>query len=73
LLVANNPMFGLSTLLVWIVVALVIIAATGRRLSYQRYRPKDDGRQLLEGPLPSTIPAPVADREQVGGKVRASA
>jgi membrane protease YdiL (CAAX protease family) len=34
---ARTPLFGVSTLLVWVVAAAIIIAATRGRLSYQRY------------------------------------
>ncbi len=49
--------FGLSWFLVWIVVALLVIAATRGRLSYPRY--------LWEMPQP----APVTDREQEEGEL----
>ena len=45
-------LFGLSLSLVWVVVALLIIAATQGRLSYQRYQRE------------TALPAPVTDREQ---------
>jgi uncharacterized protein len=54
-------LLSLSTLLAWIVVAVLIIAATRGRLSYQRY--------LRE----TALPAPLADREQEQGEVRMSA
>jgi membrane protease YdiL (CAAX protease family) len=68
-----NSLFGVSTLLVWIVVALVIIAATRRRLSYQRYQKEGDSRRLREGSLSTRILAPAADQEKEDGKVRISA
>jgi CAAX protease family protein len=50
----------LSLLLAWIVVAVLIIAATPGRLSYQRY--------LWE----TSLPTPLTDREQEKGEVRMS-
>ncbi len=50
-----STLFGLSWILVWVVVALLVIAATRGRLSYQRY--------LRE----TALPAPVTDREQAKG------
>ena len=55
-----TPLFGLSWILVWVVVALLVIAATRGRLSYQRY--------LRE----TALPAPGTDREQEKGEVRTS-
>ena len=53
-------LFSLSLLLVWIVVGVLIIAATRGRLSYQRY--------LRE----TAIPAPLTGRKQEQGEARAS-
>jgi len=53
-------LLGLSKLLVWIVVAVLIIAATRGRLSYQRY--------LRE----TALPAPLTDRKQEQGEARMS-
>lgn len=53
-------LFALSRLLVWVVVAVLIIAATRGRLSYQRY--------LRE----TALPAPLTGREQEQGEVRTS-
>jgi membrane protease YdiL (CAAX protease family) len=50
-----STLFGLSWILVWVMVALLVIAATRGRLSYQRY--------LRE----TALPAPVTDREQAKG------
>jgi membrane protease YdiL (CAAX protease family) len=55
-----TKLFVLSWLLVWVVVALLVIAATRGRLSYQRY--------LRE----TALPAPGTDREQEKGEVRTS-
>jgi membrane protease YdiL (CAAX protease family) len=55
-----STLFGLSWLLVWVVVALLVIAATRGRLSYQRY--------LQEMKRPS----PGVDREQEKDEVRTS-
>jgi hypothetical protein len=51
---------GLSQYSIWVVVALLVIAATRGRLSYQRY--------LRE----TTLPAPLTDREQEPGEARTS-
>jgi membrane protease YdiL (CAAX protease family) len=56
-----SMLFGLSWLLVWVAVALLVIAATRGRLSYQRY--------LRETERPS----PGVDREQEKDEVRTSA
>ncbi len=53
-----STLFGLSRILVWVVAAVLIIAATRGRLSYQRY--------LRE----TALPAPLSDREQEQGEVR---
>jgi uncharacterized protein len=53
-------LFSLSLLLAWIVAAVLIIAATRGRLSYQRY--------LRE----TALPAPLTDREQEQGEARTS-
>jgi uncharacterized protein len=53
-----SALFGLSWLLVWIVVALLVIVVTRGRLSYQGY--------LLESEKPLSI----MDREQKKGEVR---
>ena len=55
-----SGLYGLGLLLTWIVVAVVIIAATRGRLSYQRY--------LRE----TALPAPLTDREQEQEEVRMS-
>jgi membrane protease YdiL (CAAX protease family) len=56
-----STLFGLSWLLVWVVVALLVIAATRGRLSYQRY-PRETAR-----------PSPGVDRQQEKEEVRTSA
>jgi membrane protease YdiL (CAAX protease family) len=57
---AWTPQFFLSWILVWVVVALLIIAATRGRLSYQRYQRE------------TALPAPVTDRGQEKGEARTS-
>jgi hypothetical protein len=54
-------------------VALVIIAATRGRLSYQRYQREGYSRRLREGPLSKTISPPVSDHEKETGEVPISA
>lgn len=58
---AGTLLFGLCNSLFWVVVALLILAATRGRLSYQRY--------LTKGALPTLV----KDRKQEKGKARASA
>jgi membrane protease YdiL (CAAX protease family) len=53
-------LFALSRLLVWVVVAVLIIAATRGRLSYQRYQRE------------TAFPAPLTGREQEQGEARTS-
>ena len=56
----QTPLFGLSLYGVWVVVALLVIAATRGRLSYQRYQHE------------TALPAPATDRKQEKGEARAS-
>jgi uncharacterized protein len=53
-------LFSLSRLLAWVVVAVILIAATRGRLSYQRYLQK------------TALPAPLTDREQEQGETQMS-
>jgi len=53
-------LLGLSRLLVWVVMAVLVIAATRGRLSYQRYQHE------------TALPAPLTDREQVQDEARMS-
>jgi len=55
LALAKNLLFGLSQVLVWVVLAVLIIAVTRGRLSYQRYQ-----REMAR-------PSPVTDRGQEQG------
>jgi membrane protease YdiL (CAAX protease family) len=55
-----TPLVGLSTYIVFVVVALLVIAATQGRLSYQRYQRE------------TALPAPVTDREQEKGPASTS-
>jgi hypothetical protein len=57
----GSLLFSLSRLLAWIVVAVILIAATWGRLSYQRY--------LRE----TALPAARTGREQEQGETRVSA
>jgi uncharacterized protein len=54
-------LFSLSMILAWVVVAVLIIAATRGRLSYQRYQHE------------TALPSPLTDREQEQSEARMSA
>lgn len=56
----GSVLFSLSVLLVWIWVAVLLLAVTRGRLSYQRY--------LRE----TALPAPFTEQEQEQGEARAS-